>query len=150
MTTFTKRDQSSLWIHIWRVSVRSKGFCVILYINANIPAHKEARENFSLIDYCHYLILCMKEVLIYPIKGIYFILPTTKWQYFWSTQEAIRIFTHNKQRTYGKVFYLCKKSLFAFPKGYWKKDINQYLWHINFKIDLTAVHCTKFFPLFFY
>ena len=31
-----------------------------------------------------------------------------------------------------------------------KKDINQYLWHINFKIDLTAVHCTKFFPLFFY
>ena len=43
-----------------------------------------------------------------------------------------------------------KIAFFAFQKDIGKKDINQYLWHINFKIDLTAVHCTKFFPLFFY
>ena len=121
---------------------------MILYINANIPAHKEARENFSLIDYCHYLILYMKEVLIYPIKGIYFIQRNGSIFELYKNQFGhLRIISNVLMAKYS---IYAKNRFLRSQKDIGKKDINQYLWHINFKIDLTAVHCTKFFPLFFY
>ena len=90
----------------------------------------------------------MKEVLIYPIKGIYFIQRNGSiFEVYQKQFEHLRIISNVLMVKYS---IYAKNRFLRSQKDIGKKDINQYLWHINFKIDLTAVHCTKFFPLFFY